>query len=80
MTEDGLKCAVGRHKQNIINNQVLDKEEAEADKSEHQTSVLSLISSTTVNVRRLKGSTLTNKKNLQERMDEAKLHATRLFL
>ena len=58
MTQDTLKCAVRRYKQKISNNQILDKEEAEADKSEHQTSVLSLISYTTVNCGIPKGSTL----------------------
>ena len=79
MTEDSLKCAAIRHKHKISNNKLLDKEEAETDKSEHQTSVLGLISTTTVNGGRPKGSTLKNKKNLQERMDEAKLHLTRFF-
>ena len=40
MTQDILKCAAKRHRQNISNNQLLDKEESETDKSEHQTSVL----------------------------------------
>ena len=35
MTENSLKCAARRHKQKISNNQLLDKEEAETDKSEH---------------------------------------------
>ena len=79
MTEDRLKCAARRHNQKISNNQLLDKEEAETDKSEHQTSVLVLIYTTTVNGGIPKVYTLKNKKNLQERMDEAKLHLTRLF-
>ena len=62
MTEESLKCAERIHNQNISNNQILDKEEAGAYKSEHQTSLLSLISSTTVNGGRPKGSTLKNKK------------------
>ena len=33
MIEDSLKCAARRHKQNISRNQILDKEESEADKS-----------------------------------------------
>ena len=61
-TEESLKCAARRHKQNISNNQLLDKEEAETDKSEHQTSVLGIISTTTANGRRPKGSTLENNK------------------
>ena len=61
-------------KQRLSNIQPLDKEEAETDKSEHQTSVLDLISTTTVNGGRPKGLTLKNKKNLQDRMDEAKLY------
>ena len=80
MTENSLKCAARRHKQKISNNQLIDKEEAETDKSEHQPSVLGLIFNTAVNGRRPKGSTLKNKKNLQERMDEAKLHLNHLFL
>ena len=59
MTEDILKCAATRHKQKTSNNKLPDKEESEADKSEHQISGLSLISSTTVNVGIKKGSTLT---------------------
>ena len=43
MTENRLKCAARRHKQNISNNQLLDKEEPEADRSEHQISVLGII-------------------------------------
>ena len=78
--EYSLKCAARRHKQKISKNQLLDKKEAEADKSRHQTSVLSLTSSTTVNGGRPKVSTLKNKKNLQEIMDEAKLHLTCLLL
>ena len=33
MTEDSLKCAARRHKQKIISNQILDKEESDTDKS-----------------------------------------------
>ena len=80
MVADSLKYAARRHKQTISNNQLIDKEEAETDKSEHQTSVLSLISSNTVNGGRKKGSTLKNKKNLQEIMNEAKFYLTHLFL
>ena len=79
MTENSLKCETRRHKQKISNNQLIDKEEYETDKSEHQTSVLCLISTTTVNSGRQKESKLKNKKNLEERMDEAKLHLTCLF-
>ena len=78
--ENSLKCATRKHTQNISNNQLLDKEESETDKSNNQRSVLGLISTTTVNFGRPKGSTLKNKKYLQERMDEAKLHFTRLLL
>ena len=77
--EENLKCAARRHKQNIINNQLLDKEEAETDKSGHQTSVLGLISTTTFNGGIPKEFKLKKNKNLQERMDEAKLHLTCLF-
>ena len=56
MTDNSLMCAARRHKQKISNNKILDKEEAEADKSDHQTSVLSIIYSTTFNVGRTKGS------------------------
>ena len=80
MTDGSLKCATIRHNQNISNNQLIDKEEYEADKSENQTSVLSLISSTTVNGGRPEGSTLKNKENIQEIIDEAKLHIIQLFL
>ena len=76
MTENSLKCAARRHKQKISNNQLIYKEEAESDKSEHQPSVLSIICNTDVNGGRPKGSTLKNKKNLQDKMDEAKLHIT----
>ena len=69
-TQDSLKFSARRHKQKISNNQLLDKEEAEIDKSEHQKSVLGLISTTSVNGGIPKVSTLKNKKNLQERMDE----------
>ena len=57
VTEDILKCAEIRHKQRICNNKLLDKVEAKTDKSGHQTSVLCLISNTTVNGERPKGST-----------------------
>ena len=43
MTENSLKCEARRHKQKISNNQLLDKEETETNKSEHQTSVLGII-------------------------------------
>ena len=43
MTEGGLKCESRRPKQKISNNQLIDKEEAETDKIEHQTSDLGLI-------------------------------------
>ena len=79
MAEDSLKCAARIHKQKIRNNQLLDGEEAETDKSEHQTSVLGLLSTTTVNGGRPKVSKLKNKKILQERIDEAKLYITRFF-
>ena len=36
MTENSLKCAARRLKQKISNNQLIDKEEAEKDKSEHK--------------------------------------------
>ena len=49
MTQDSLKCAARRRNQKISKNQLLDTEESETDKSEHQTSVLGLISTTTVN-------------------------------
>ena len=64
MTENSLKCAARRHKQKISNNKILDKEEYEAEKIEHQTSVLGLISITNINDRITKESTLKNKKNL----------------
>ena len=80
MTHESLKCAVRRHTHKISNNQLFDKEEAETDKSEHQTSVLGIISTTTVNGGRPKVSTLKNRMNLQERMDEAKFHLTCLLL
>ena len=79
MSYDSLKCAARRHKQKISKNQLLDKEKSEIDKSENQKSVLGLISTTTVNGRRPTVSTLKNRKNLQEIMDEAKLHITRLL-
>ena len=64
MIEDGLKFVERRHKQKISNNQLLDKEEAETDKSGHQTSVLGIISTTTVNGGRPKLLTLKNKKKI----------------
>ena len=79
MTGDSLKCAATRHNNKISNNKPIYKEEAEIDKSEHQTSVLGLIYSTKINGGRPKGSTLKNKKNLQTRMDEAKIHLTYFF-
>ena len=79
MTKNGILCAARRHKKKISNNQLLDKEEAETDKSEHQTSVLVLISTTTVNSGRPKVSTIKNKKILQGIIDEVKLHLTCLF-
>ena len=66
MIEYSLKCSVRIHKQKISNNQLLDKEEAETDKSDHQKSVLGLISTTTVNGGRPKGLTLKNKKPPRE--------------
>ena len=79
MTEYILRCAARIHKQNISYNQLRDKEAAETDKSEHQTSVLCLIYTTSVNGGIPKGSTLKKHGNLKERMDEAKLHITCLF-
>ena len=79
MTGDSLKCAAIIHKQKISNNKLIYKEEAETDKSEHQTSVLGIISTTTVNGGKPKGSTLKNKRKIQVRMDEAKIHLTCLF-
>ena len=79
MTEDSLKFAARRHRQKRSNNQLMYKEEVETDKSEHQTSVLGLISATIVNGEIPIVSTLKNKRNIQERMDEAKLHLIRLF-
>ena len=64
----------------ISNNQLIDKEEAEIDNSEHQPSVLGLIYTATANGGRPKGSTLKNKKDIQERMDEAKLRLTLFYL
>ena len=58
MTGDSLNCAARWNKQNISNNKLLDKEEAETEKSEHQTSILGLISTTTVNGGRPKVLTL----------------------
>ena len=76
MIKNSLKCATRRHKHKISNNRLLDKEKSETYKSEHQTSVLGLISTTTINGRRPKVSKLKNKKNLQEIMDEVKLRLT----
>ena len=64
MTQDSLNCEARIHKQKISKNQPLDKEEAELDKSEHQTSFLSLISTNIVNGEGPKGSLPKNKKNL----------------
>ena len=79
MKENILQCEARRHKNKISNNKILDKEEAETDKSEHQTSVLGIISTITVNGGKPKSLTLKNKKNFQERMDEAKVHLTHFF-
>ena len=38
MTENKTKCAAIIHKKKISNDKKIDKEEAETDKSEHQTS------------------------------------------
>ena len=62
MKENRLQCEARRHKKKISNNKILDKEEAETDKSEHQTSVLGIISTTTVNGGKPKLLTLKNKK------------------
>ena len=80
MTENSLNCAARRHKHKISNNQLIDREESQTDKSEHQPSVLGVICTTAVHVGRQKVSTLKNKKNFQERMDEAKLHITHFLL
>ena len=69
MTENILKCEARRLKQKISNNQLIDKEEAKTDKSEHQPSAIGLICTTAVNGGRPKVSTPINKINLQERMD-----------
>ena len=58
MTGDILNCTAIRHQNNISNNQLLDKEEEKTDKSEHQTSVLGIISTINVNGGRPKGLTL----------------------
>ena len=79
ITENILKCAARGHKKKISNNQLFDKEEAETYQSEHQTSVLGLIYTTTINGEIPKGLKLKNKKRLQSKMDEAKLHITCLF-
>ena len=59
--EESQNCAARRHKNKRSNNQLLDQEEAEADNSKHQTTLLSFISSTTVNDRRSKLPTLKKK-------------------
>ena len=69
MIGDSLNCAARRHKQKISNNQIIDKEESETHKSEHQTSVLGILSTTNVNGGIPKLSALKNKKNIQARMD-----------
>ena len=69
MTQYSIKYSTRRHKQKISNNKILDKEEAETDKSEHQTSVLGILSTTNVNGGIPKLSALKNKKNIQARMD-----------
>ena len=79
MTEDSIKCAARRHTHNISNNQLLDKEEYEADKSDHKTSVLSHIYSTTFNGGIPKGLTLKKTKNTSRIIYEAKLHITRFY-
>ena len=65
--------------QNKSNNQILDKEEAEVDKIQYQTSVFIIISSTTFNGGIPKLSTLKNKNNIQDRMDNMKLHITHFY-
>ena len=80
MKKDSLKCAARRHNHQISKNQLLYKEETEAFKIEYQTSVLSIIYSTTINGGRPKDSTLRNKKNIQGIMDEVKLYKTIFFL
>ena len=65
MTQDSLNCEARIHKQKISKNQLLNKEEAELDKSEHQTSFLSLISTDIVNGGRPKGMLLKNKEKSQ---------------
>ena len=64
MPENSPKCTARRHKQKISNNnnQMIDIEEAEKDKSEHKPSVLGLICTTAVNGGRPKILTLKNKK------------------
>ena len=49
MIDNSLKCEARRYKQKISNNKLIDKEEAETDKSEHQPSVLGIICTTFVN-------------------------------
>ena len=58
MTENKTKCAAIIHKKKISNDKKIDKEEAETDKSEHQTSLLGIISITIVNGGKPKGLTL----------------------
>ena len=58
ITENSLKCAARRHKYKISNNQIIDKEEAETDKCEHQPSVLGIIFTAAINGGRTKVSTL----------------------
>ena len=79
LTGDSLNCAAIRHKKKISNNQLIDKEESETDKSEHQTSVLGIISTITLNCGVPKQSTLKNNKNFQAIMYEANFHLARLF-
>ena len=62
MKQKILKFVARRHKQKISNNHLVDKEEAETYTSEHQTSVLGLIPTTTVNGGRRRGSILKNKR------------------
>ena len=60
MTENIIKCAARRHKQKIINNEIIDKDESGIDKIEHEPLVLGLIWTTVANDGRPKGSTLKN--------------------
>ena len=80
MIENSLTCLARRQKQKISNNQLIGKEETETDKSEHRPSVLGLIWTNSVNGGIPTVSTLKNKKTLQDRMDEMKLHLTRFSL